>query len=247
MIEFRSWTHREEFPPALKDGDVHLWCARLDVENSLAARLEATLSPDERERAGRLALPVVRRRFTVARGHLREILGRYAGLPPGRLRFRYGGSGKPAPAVPDAPRFSVSHTEDHAVFALHRTLELGVDVERLRPIPNGERLAKRFFSSGEHRSLLRVPPERRDFAFLTCWTRKEACAKAVGEPLIPMLKRFEVPVEPGERARVALLDGDPVAAARWSLTDLAPAPGHIGALAVEGPILRVLLFGWPGA
>jgi 4'-phosphopantetheinyl transferase len=194
-----------------------------------------------------LAIPLVRRRFTVARGHLREILGRYAGRPPEHLKFRYGGSGKPALVVPDSPRFSVSHTEDLAVFALHRTLELGVDVERLRTIPNGERLAKRFFSPSEHGALLRVPPERRDFAFLTCWTRKEACAKAVGEPLIPMLKRFEVPVEPGESARVVLLDGDPVAAARWSLADLAPASGHVGALAVEGPVSRVLLFAYPGA
>src|SRR3712207_7045713 len=47
------------------------------------------LSADELERAGRFHFRKDRDRFVAGRGALREILGRYAGVAPQRLRFRY--------------------------------------------------------------------------------------------------------------------------------------------------------------
>lgn len=244
MIEFAPWPEGEALPPDLLEGDAHLWCARLDDDGSLE-RLGGALSPDERARASRIALPGQRRRFVAARGRLREILGGYVGAPPELLRFRYGPSGKPSLEEPSAVRFSLSHAEDLAVVALHRTLEVGVDVERLRPIANGERIAARFFSTDEHRALLGVPVGLRDRAFVTCWTRKEACAKALGGDLLPLLERIEVPVDPAAPPRLARIDGVADAAGRWSLIDLAPASGYIGALAVPGPLARVLAWQCP--
>jgi 4'-phosphopantetheinyl transferase len=42
------------------------------------------------------------------------------------------------------------------------------------------------------------------------------------------------------------LDGDPSAAARWSLRELTPAPGYVAALAVEGKGWQLTCWHYPG-
>jgi 4'-phosphopantetheinyl transferase len=115
--------------------------------------------------------------------------------------------------------------------AVHRDLDVGVDVDRVRVVSNHRDLARRFFAPAEHAALAALSGEPADRAFLRCWTRKEACSKVLGEPLIPMLRRLEVTVDPGLPARVVSVDGDPAAAASWALDDFEPAPGYVGALA----------------
>jgi 4'-phosphopantetheinyl transferase len=71
-------------------------------------------------------------------------------------------------------------------------------------------------------------------AFFACWTRKEAYLKAKGEGLSLGLDQFEVSVVPGEPAALLSIKGDPKKASHWSLKDLNPGPGYVGALAVKG-------------
>ena len=221
----------------LGEDEIHVWCAELDPPGGAAERLGAILSPDERTRAARFCLERVRSRFVVCRGVLRTILGRYLGGAPEGLRFVYGDRGKPALAPPEGTdlRFNVSHSDGLALFAVARGREVGVDVERLRPLPRVERIAERFFSLPERKALLELPPERRAEAFFTCWTRKEAYVKARGEGLGHPLDQFAVSLVPGEAARLwAAGDGDEREIARWSLDALVPAPGYVAALAALG-------------
>lgn len=217
-------------PPPWTEGEAHLWCGRTDVDGDDLARLRAMLSADERDRAAKIVLPAVRRRFTAARGILREILGRYAGLRPSEIAFAYGPHGKPA--IVDGVRFSLSHTEEVVAVAVHRDREVGVDVERLRAVGNHRDVAKRFFAPAEHAVLAALSGEAADRAFLRCWTRKEACSKVYGEALIPMLKRLEVTVDPAAAARLVAIDGNPAAADGWILEDFEPESGYVGALAI---------------
>ena len=59
--------------------------------------------------------------------------------------------------------------------------EIGVDIERLRPLSDMDALAERVFSAAERAALAAVPPDRRVEAFFAGWTRKEAYIKARGE------------------------------------------------------------------
>ena len=45
---------------------------------------------------------------------------------------------------------------------------------------------------------------------------------------------FDVTVAPGEAPALRRVHDDPAEAARWSMRDLSPAPGFVGALLVEG-------------
>ena len=225
--------------------DIHVWKAGLDLSRDVLGRLERTLSPDERERIGRLRSEPDRLRATASRGLLRYILSGYAGEPAAELRFAYGPAGKPelAEAASGEPiRFNTAHSGDLLLVAVGRAPSLGVDVERIRPIVRWERVAGRAFSGGEITRIKSIPRESRDEAFVTCWTRKEACVKAIGEGVWSAFGRFEVSVEPGEPAVVMSVDGEAAAGADWSLVHLEPAPGFVGAVAVRGTGWRL----WTG-
>ena len=120
---------------------------------------------------------------------------------PGKLQFRYGPKGKPELAGKASQRplhFNVSHSHGLALYAVTREHEIGVDVERIRPDLAGEKIAERFFSSREAATLRELPAHMRQKAFYTCWTRKEAYLKAIGQGITLHLDQFEVSVAPGE-------------------------------------------------
>src|SRR5438093_3103118 len=79
----------------LASGEVHIWCASLDVPPETSARLYATLTPDERTRSARFRFERDQQRFIVARGVLRDLLGRYLQTQPGQVSFVYNAFGKP--------------------------------------------------------------------------------------------------------------------------------------------------------
>ncbi len=238
-------------PPAhltLAEDEVHVWRAHLDLAPAQVRELLRTLTPDERARARRFRFRRDRDRFIVARGVLRAILGRYLGVDPGRLRFRYSPYGKPALAdefEDEGIRFNLAHSQGIALYAVSRGRDVGVDVEYVRADLADERIAERFFSPREVAMLRAVPAEQRREAFFHCWTRKEAYVKARGEGLSLPLDQFDVSLAPGEPAALLSTPGDPPEVTRWSLRALDPGPGYIAALAVEGNGWRLRCWQWP--
>jgi 4'-phosphopantetheinyl transferase len=233
-------------PPALAAGEVHVWSWALGRPAGEVARLLELLADDERERAGRYLHVPAREQFIAARAGLRLILAGYLALDPARIAFTHGPAGKPALAG-GGLHFNVSHTQGLVLIAVTREGEVGIDVERLRTMPTHLDLAGRFFTPGEVAGLRRLPAGASEAAFYAVWTRKEAFLKATGLGLPHGLERFEVSVPPDDPARILHIDGDAAAGARWSLTALEPAPGYVGALAIEGRGHRVLTRRFEGA
>lgn len=215
--------------------EVHVW--RVALNDSLVATLRPNLSPDECARADRFHFERDRNRFTVARGSLRAILGAYLKKDPDQLGFSYSPYGKPALAdETDANdlNFNLSHANELALIAVTRKRGIGVDIEFIRPEFASEAIAERFFSNHEVAALRGLPSEVQSQAFFNCWTRKEAYIKAIGEGMSMPLNQFHVSLEPGSAAALLgnLRDAEEVS--RWSLRELAPGPGYVAAVAVEG-------------
>lgn len=183
--------------------------ARLNASSDEVCALQASLSAAERHRAGRFRFERHRRRFIVARGRLRQLLAARLGLQPEEVKLAYGKNGKPQLLNPDL-YFSVSHSDNVALFAFSRASEIGVDVEAIRPIREADTIAAQFFSPLERLVCEREKP----LGFLRCWTRKEALVKAIGEGLSIPLERFDIAHAPG-----------------WRLHSFFPLPGFIGAVA----------------
>src|SRR5919198_2942147 len=150
--------------------EVRVWTVSLDVSPDRRLHLESLLSPDERERADRYLVRAPRDRFVVARGTLREVLGRSTGLPPEQLRFSYPcvcgrpdcvpSRRKPRLEVDHAlpsPRFNVAHTEGLALLAVAVGREVGVDVERIERDAAIGPIVERAFGADDGAALRALP------------------------------------------------------------------------------------------
>ena len=229
------------------DNEVHVWRAQLDLPASKVQELSGLLTADELERAKRFSFERDQQRFIAARGILRSVLSRYLTICPEQLRFSYNQYGKPflAPEFSSGLlNFNLAHSGSMALYAITRKLEIGVDVEHTCPDFEYQEIAKQFFSVNEVATLRTIPAERKLEAFYTCWTRKEAYLKAHGQGLSLPLGSFEVAFAPWEPPRLLMTSHEPQARALWSILDLKPAPGYVGALAVRGMGCRLRYWEW---
>jgi 4'-phosphopantetheinyl transferase len=227
--------------------EIHVWRADLNVTQQLLEALEDTLEKKEMDRANRFHFEKDRRHFIAARGLLRVILGSYLKLKPNRLNFIYTPHGKPKIANEieyNYLKFNLSHSHGLALYAITLGRKIGIDIERVRTNLSFEKLAKRFFSPLEFQMLSSLPPSERIEGFFNCWTRKEAYIKAIGEGLSIPLNQFDVTLNPSDEAKIVSIKGDSNLASYWSLYPLTPAPGYVGALAVEGKNLRIKHWMW---
>jgi 4'-phosphopantetheinyl transferase len=188
----------------LNPGEVHVWRVRLnrgEVPPPTGA---------EAERAARFLTPTLRRRYLRAHAALRAILGSVTAAP---LEFAVREKGKPYLEWAPEIRFNLAHSREMALVAVARDVEVGVDIERIRPLAEYSAIAQRYFPQG-----YTAPAGVRDF--FRHWTRFEALLKAHGAGLYGAGTR-----PPGV----------------WSVTEIDAGPRFAAALAVEGPLPAVIL------
>jgi 4'-phosphopantetheinyl transferase len=141
---------------------------------------------------------------------LRTILETVTGAP---VEFAVAEKGKPyLPGAPEV-RFNLAHSHDLALIAVALGVDVGVDIERLRPLPEYAAIAERFFPPSEREGL-----DERDF--FRRWTRIEAKLKARGVGLY---------------GAGAELGGD------WTVESIDAGEGFAAAVAVERAAMRVVV------
>jgi len=218
--------------PDVPTAEVHVWLIALDAEDSAVSLCETLLSDDELARANRYRFPRDRRRFIMARGCLRVILGSYLAVPPQSVQFLYNTHGKPS--LSDLHNttieFNLSHTDEIALLAVTNGVRVGIDIESGEALTDCRSLAERFFHSSEAAELATLPEDGYKQAFLNVWTRKEALMKAIGEGLAIGLEDVVVSVLPGAPARILSVPDD----GAWTLYALDPGGGYVASLVTEG-------------
>jgi len=236
--------------PALPGGEVHVWRASLDISPPELETFQGLLDGPERERSERFHRDEDRRQFVAVHGLLRTLLGRYLGAPPERLQFLAGRWGKPAlsrAAEMQDIRFSLSHSENFALFAFARGREVGVDVECIQPDFHWEPIAKRFFSPGEFAALSALPDAGRRDAFFSYWTCKEACVKATGMGFSLPPDRVEVFRKADHAPTVLDVPSPGQESRRWTLWSLPLSPRAAAAIAAECGSWHLRLWQWAAA
>ena len=236
-------------PSRVAPGEVHVWCADLDITTETFDRLSATLAVDERNRSARFRFQRDRQHFIVAHGVLRQLLGQYLQTEPGRIGYEYQAFGKPqlSPRFGGRLNFNLSHSAGLALVAIAAESEVGVDIEYIRAQSDYAELARNFFSAAEVDQLSALPDHLYAEAFIGCWTKKEAYVKARGRGLTIPLKDFTVPLTTHPAQGAATLhatSNDIDQAMPWSVYTLRPAPGYIGALAIQGCGWRLSQWQW---
>lgn len=236
-------------PPAsliLSRGDVHVWRIPLNLPQRLVGDLVPLLSAEEKTRAARILSEEVSRRYVVSHGAMRQILSRYLDEGPAQIRVATGEEGKPyllAPVGAPAVHFSLSHSGELALCAVAQGREVGVDVERVHPVPAWRQIATRYFSERENQALDALPADQAVEAFFRGWTRKEAYSKALGRGVSRRWTQFTVSLEPGA---ADLLPAPPDAQIEGlsTLCPLEPGPGYVAAVAAQGTGWRLSCWQW---
>jgi len=135
--------------------------------------------------------------------------------------------------------FNVAHSDSLAVYAISREQEVGIDLERVRPIREAEQITDFLFTKSERAQMSLLPPERKTEAFFQYWTGKEAFLKAHGEGIGASLNQVEVSFMSGKPMQAYQLDGGPRRIADLQLQSFAPASGYTGTVAARGGSVKI--------
>lgn len=148
---------------------------------------------------------------------LHAILQSVTGAPPLLARSPHG-----KPYLENAPhiKFNMARTKGKALVAVARDVEIGVDIERLRAIPELDQIAERFLPPGDADTLADLPEPQRRREFFRLWTRAEAVWKAAG---------------------VGLYGAGKVIEGQWHVEDIEAGEGFTAAVACAGPALAVTI------
>lgn len=151
------------------------------------------LDAAQRARTARFAFERDRLRYRRAHGLLRGLLGRAKGLDAASVALVAPPGAKTAMTPPSGWRFNLSHAGHRVLVAWAHGVEVGADVEKVRPGIAAEGIGKRFFAA--HEAAFRyatATDDAADAAFISVWTRKEALVKAWGDGLAANLRGFSV-------------------------------------------------------
>jgi 4'-phosphopantetheinyl transferase len=226
----------------MQHGTVDVWCADLDGSSHAFSEFWCVLSHEERAKAFRIRSQENHKRFVIQHGLLRFLLSHYVPVAPAQHKFTHGRRGKPElERARGLSRlyFNMSHSSDKALYAMTGVTEVGVDIERIRPLDDLDSLARGFFTPHEAATLNAQTPKKKLEAFFNCWTRKEAILKATGQGITGGLDGVEVTVTPDEPAHVLNTKDKGDNTLPWSLHAWLPARGYVAALAYRGPRLEL--------
>ena len=241
-----TWPISNNLTP-LEQGTVHIWSFHTSRPSKEVELLSKLLHKDEINRAMRMRSLEVREQAIVGRAVLRIFLAGYLGCEPQAIIFASTGMGKPILASQQGLFFNLSHSHGLGLIAFSNSVEIGVDVEKVRLIENSLFLAERFFSPWESHTLSQQPGPEMQSIFFQAWTRKEAFLKANGHGLGFGLDRVEVSLGRNETPRIRLVDGCPNEAGRWTVLHLEPGMGFMGAAAfLATQNIQSLTWHWDG-
>lgn len=216
-------------------GAAHLWLVEVNRPPIDAGVIWSWLSQDERDKAERFHAAADRQRSVVTRGMLRGILGVALSVPPQTLAIEHDERGKPWLAGPHRGAglsFSVSHSGEYALIGVVREHRIGVDIEQMHRAGDVMGIAERFLAPEEARAI-----QARDTAaalelFFRIWTRKEACAKGVGDGLGLDFAGFTAGWE-GNAGTCLILNETTATSTRWNVSSLATVPAYAAAVAID--------------
>jgi 4'-phosphopantetheinyl transferase len=240
-----NWQPAAQQPPPAPD-EVHVW--RIDLAAGAESPDDAALlSPDERERAGRLLIEHKRIRYIAGRSALRRLLGQYLGEAPQALAFRYGAHGKPTldPGETQAAlTFNFSNSDTLALLAVATGREVGIDLEYRHRDISVAPFARHILSGSETVPFERLPTARRKPALLATWTRKEAYLKALGVGLARSMTGFSADIADDAETAVHQLEDADGRPQSWTFVPLVVHPDYLACLASPGSDWSLRCFDW---
>jgi len=156
-----------------------------------AADWEPWLSTDEARRAAGLSNAVLRARFVVSRGLRRKVIAEVLDRHFSELQFIEDQGTKPRLGDGSGWDFNLSHAGDFVVLLVGRG-EVGVDLEKVRPVRDVAKVVDRYFHPDEAAEWRKLSAERKEWPFFLFWSAREAAMKCAGTGLAGGLGRTRI-------------------------------------------------------
>ena len=213
---------------------VDVWMAPLDVGEKKMDDFLHRLSPNEQKRVGSLLEDKAVHQFVVSRAMQRQLLANYVGGSPSDINFGVVAMGKPTLSKPNeiGLKFNTTHSGNLVIIAVTKNRDVGVDTEKVRPVPRALQVAKRFYSNDEYQMLAALPESELDHAFLSIWVRREGTAKARGDSVWRGLASWKN----GELEK---------SAREWTVEPIDLGPEFVGVVVARGHDWRIVMRGKP--
>lgn len=221
--------------------DVHVWTIDSVEWQKRFPDSHALLSEEELARTERFRDRRDRDLFVTGRQASRILLAHYADRAPEGVTIAPDAYGKP---VTDCGlQFNISHTRDQLLLLGFSDSPIGVDIERIDPLTEIERLGERHFTEAEFLHLMNDEEAGRQGAFFKLWTKKESLAKGIGQGLRLPFQVFNV-TDGNGRVRWDLTTGH--CYGDWYVRELDIQPGYASAFATPNPRVQLRHFHMDG-
>ena len=160
-----------------------------DKCDEILAKSDEILSRTEKLYVQRFVRSIDKIRSSLPRLALHYIISNCFGIPQSEISVQKRKSGQPYIEFLPEIKISISHSGRFSVVAISTNRKVGIDIEKVKPVPEYLMIAERFFCKEE----FKIIKEANDsYIFYQYWTAKEAFVKAIGEGLRRSFDSFYV-------------------------------------------------------
>ena len=132
-----------------------------------------------------------------------------------------------------AVHFNLSNSNNIAAYAFSKMKDIGIDIEKIRPIPDMMDIAANNFTEKENVLIAQCDTDSRSDMFYRIWTRKEAVLKAQGVGLLVPLDSVDVSMSIDQKGPTQVnISGENQTAEIW-VNEIDCASGYKAALAAH--------------
>ena len=166
--------------PQLLNGEIHLWTASLVPSMDKIERLRSFLSPEEKKKASYYKFERKQHGYIITQAVLRILISAYLDIDPADVMLVASKKGKPFLINEPSLFFNNSNSDEICVYAFSRDAEVGIDIEKIRELPDIDELIEKNLTSREKAYFLKNSDHKLSL-FFQFWTFKESYLKAIGE------------------------------------------------------------------
>lgn len=217
---------------------IQIWHGNID-DDTHYKKYWRVLDAAERVHAEKMKNNLLRNRYVMVHGGLRNILAKILDEPPEKISIKKAEHGKPYLADYPGLVFNLSHSAAAMVIAVGWNCRLGVDIECCKSRSGMAGLVDKCFAIEEIAYWNSLPESQKISAFYRYWTRKEAFVKATGRGIALGLDYCVINPE-SQTAFLRVPPGYEPASA-WHALDLVLGPGVYSALVTDKAIVGVRL------
>lgn len=182
--------------PQLLNGEIHLWTASLVPSSEKIEKLRSVLSPEETKRATYFKFKQKQHSYIITQAVLRILISAYLDIETSDVSLVASKKGKPFLFNEPTLFFNISNSHELCVYAFTRDAEVGIDIEKIRDLPDIDQLIEKNLTSREKLYLLKNPNQKTSL-FFQFWTFKESYLKAIGEGMRLTPENIEFSVDDG--------------------------------------------------